>query len=307
MGPVRRQVKNSWQSAGWQSAGTPFTITATDKECIVNDLLFDVAHRTVVITGGLGQLGRQFALEFLARGARVAIFSRRLPGADERQEKFPSAGGNLEFFQVDVTQRDTIAAGLDGVRERWGVPHVLVNNAGLDSQPSAPPEENGPFETFPEETWDRVHEVNLKGVFLCCQVVGGAMAAAGRGSIINIGSIYGVLSPVQDIYAYRMEQEGQPFIKPVAYSASKSGVMNLTRYLATYWAKKGVRVNTLVLSGVGRDTQDATFKRNYCERIPIGRMAREDEYNGAVVFLASDASIYMTGSTMTVDGGWSAW
>lgn len=273
----------------------------------MNDSLFDVAGRIVVITGGLGQLGRQFALEFLGRDANVAIFNRRLPDTREREEKFPGAWENLEFFQVDVTQRDTIATGLEGVRRRWGVPHVLINNAGLDSQPSAPPEENGPFETFPEETWDRVHEVNLKGVFLCCQVVGGAMAEAGRGSIINIGSIYGILSPVQDIYAYRMEQEGKPFIKPVAYSASKSGVMNLTRYLATYWAEKGVRVNTLVLSGVGRETQDATFKRNYCARIPIGRMAQENEYNGAVVFLASDASIYMTGSSMTVDGGWSAW
>jgi NAD(P)-dependent dehydrogenase (short-subunit alcohol dehydrogenase family) len=273
----------------------------------LNDRLFDVRDRTIVVTGGLGQLGRQFSLELLGRGARVAIFNRRIPDEAERTEKFPGVGEELAFFNVDVTRKASIATGLEGVVSRWGVPHVLINNAGIDSQPSAPPEENGPFETFPEETWDRVHEVNLKGVFLCCQVVGGAMAAAGRGSVINIGSIYGILSPVQDIYAYRAENGGAPFIKPVAYSASKSGVMNLTRYLATYWARRGVRVNTLVLSGVGRETQDARFRENYTRRIPIGRMAREDEYNGAIVFLSSDASVYMTGSTMTVDGGWSAW
>lgn len=133
------------------------------------------------------------------------------------------------------------------------------------------------------------------------------MAAKGRGSIINIGSIYGILSPVQDIYAYRAEGGGAPFFKPVAYSSSKSGVMNLSRYLATYWAKSGVRVNNLVLSGVARETQDSEFRRNYISRIPIGRMAEADEYNGVIIFLSADASRYMTGSTVTVDGGWSAW
>lgn len=271
------------------------------------DPLFDLTDRVIAITGGLGQLGRQFALELLRRGARVAIFARRLPNAEEQAAKFHGAGPNLAFFAVDVTKKATIEQGLADLTARWGTPHALINNAGLDSQPSAPPEENGPFETFPEATWDRVHEVNLKGTFLCCQVVGGAMARAGRGSIINIGSIYGVLSPVQDIYAYRLERDGVPFVKPVAYSASKSGLYNLTRYLATYWAKKGVRVNILTLSGVGRATQDPTFQANYCARIPIGRMANEDEYNGAVVFLCSDASRYMTGSNMVIDGGWTAW
>ena len=133
------------------------------------------------------------------------------------------------------------------------------------------------------------------------------MAEAGRGSIINIGSIYGMLSPVQDIYTYKEEQTGIPFIKPVAYSASKSGIYNLTRYLATYWAKKGVRVNTLTPSGVYRETQDKEFQKRYCERIPIGRMARPNEYNGAIIFLSSDASKYMTGANLVVDGGWSAW
>jgi NAD(P)-dependent dehydrogenase (short-subunit alcohol dehydrogenase family) len=128
-----------------------------------------------------------------------------------------------------------------------------------------------------------------------------------RGSIINIGSIYGMVSPVQDIYAYKKEKNGIPFIKPVAYSAAKSGLYNLTRYCATYWGKSGIRVNVLTPSGVFRETQDEEFQRNYCQRMPIGRMAQADEYNGAVIFLASDASKYMTGANLVVDGGWTAW
>ena len=160
---------------------------------------------------------------------------------------------------------------------------------------------------IPEDVWREVLEVNMTGTFLCCQVIGGAMAKLGRGSIVNVGSIYGMLSPVQDIYAYKEELTGTPFVKPVAYCASKPGLYNFTRYLATYWGKKGVRVNILTPSGVRRDSQDAQFQANYCQRMPIGRMAEEDEYNGALVFLASDASRYMTGSNLVVDGGWTAW
>jgi NAD(P)-dependent dehydrogenase (short-subunit alcohol dehydrogenase family) len=269
--------------------------------------LFDLTDRIIVVTGGLGQIGRQFALEFIDRGARVAIFNRRIPEAAALAEKFPVESGRVAFFAVDITKKESVRQGLRDVVARWGVPHVLVNNAGLDTQPSAPPEVSGPFEDFPEDVWREVLEVNMTGTFLCCQVIGGAMAKEGRGSIINVGSIYGMLSPVQDIYAYKEQKTGKPFVKPVAYCASKSGLYNFTRYLATYWAKKGVRVNILTPSGVRRDTQDAEFQANYCARMPIGRMAEEDEYNGAAVFLASDASRYMTGANLVMDGGWTAW
>jgi NAD(P)-dependent dehydrogenase (short-subunit alcohol dehydrogenase family) len=167
---------------------------------------------------------------------------------------------------------------------------------------------SGPFESFPEEVFRQVVEVNLVGTFLMIQQVGARMRRAGKsGSIINVGSIYGVVSPVQDIYAYKKEDTGIPFIKPVAYSAAKSGIYNLTRYCATYWGRDGIRVNTLTLSGVGRADQDPRFQKNYTARIPIGRMAEADEYNGAVIFLLSDASRYMTGSNVVVDGGWTAW
>lgn len=271
--------------------------------------VFDVSDRVAVVTGGLGQIGREFSLELLNRGARVAVLGRNASEARAR-ELFRSeffADGRLTAQAVDITDKAALSTFLQGLVKQWGVPEILINNAGIDTQPSAPPEVSGPFEEFPESVFREVVEVNLTGTFLCCQVVGGAMAKEGRGSIINIGSIYGMVSPVQDIYAYKEELTGKPFIKPVAYSASKSGLYNLTRYLATYWARKGVRVNILTPSGVHRDTQDDQFVENYCRRMPMGRMASADEYNGAIVFLASDASRYMTGANLVVDGGWTAW
>jgi NAD(P)-dependent dehydrogenase (short-subunit alcohol dehydrogenase family) len=148
-------------------------------------------------------------------------------------------------------------------------------------------------------------DLNVKGTFLCCQFVGAAMAQEGRGSIVNISSVYGLLSPVQDLYEFR-RQGGEQFTKPVAYSVSKSAVLNLTRYLATYWAKSGVRVNTLTLAGVWND-QPAEFMEAYSARVPMGRMLEAREALGALVFLASDASSYVTGANVIVDGGWSAW
>jgi len=272
------------------------------------DTLFGLRDRVIVVTGGLGQIGREFCRELHERGAKVAVVNRKIPDKALLADRFPvKDADHFDIFKADITKKSELQHALAEIRERWGVPHGLVNNAGIDTQPSAPPEVSGPFETFPEDVWREVVEVNLTGTFLACQVFGGAMAEAGRGSVVNVGSIYGMLSPVQDIYAYKAEKTGVPFIKPVAYSASKSGLTNLTHYLGTYWAKKGVRVNLLVPSGVGRDTQDKEFVANYCARMPMGRMARADEYNGALVFLLSDASTYMTGSALYIDGGWTAW
>lgn len=270
-----------------------------------NDL-FDVRERVVVITGGLGQLGREFSLALTARGARVAVLDVRVDRslvAERFGER--AQDGCFLFVEADVTDRRSVEVALTRVVEHWGVPYALVNNAALDSPPNAPAEENGRFETYPEASWDKVMDVNVKGVLHCCQVIGGAMADAGRGSIINICSIYGLVSPDQRIYEYRRAQ-GAPFFKPVAYSVSKSALLNLTRYLATYWAPHGVRVNTLTFAGVFNN-QDQNFLAGYLPKVPLGRMARADEYNGAVIFLISDASSYMTGSNMVIDGGWTAW
>lgn len=264
--------------------------------------VFDVSNEVVLITGAAGQLGGEYARAFLVQGARVAGLDLRLGGvcaslAAEYPERFM-------FCAADVTSKASLQAALVEVGGRLGTPTVLVNNAAIDSPPSAPLEENGPFEDYPEASWDKVIDVNLKGVYLCCQVFGAAMALAGRGSIINIASIYGVVAPDQNLYEYR-RQRGEVFFKPVAYSASKSGILNLTRYLAVYWARKGVRVNSLTIAGVFNH-QEQAFLDVYCSRIPVGRMADADEYNGAVLFLASPAARYMTGSNLVIDGGWTA-
>lgn len=272
------------------------------------DPLFSVRDKVVVVTGGFGQIGAEFVRSLHQRGARVAVTSRSEVADPAARLGIDDPDGRLLAVAMDITDQASVDAGLDQVAATWSVPTVIVNNAGLDTQPSAPPEVSGPFEEFPVDVFREVVDTNLVGTFLVTQAAGRRMRDAGvGGSIVNVGSIYGMVSPVQDIYAYKAEDTGIPFIKPVAYSAAKSGLYNLTRYCATYWGRAGIRVNTLTPSGVRRDTQDAKFQANYIARMPIGRMAEADEYNGALVFLASDASTYMTGSNLVVDGGWTAW
>jgi NAD(P)-dependent dehydrogenase (short-subunit alcohol dehydrogenase family) len=254
----------------------------------VTDDLFSLQDRVAIVTGGAGQLGREIAAGLEARGARVAVFDLE-----------------AERYRVDVTDRASIERATEEVAGEWTTPHILVNAAGLDSPPDAPPEEVGPVESYPEASFDQFMDVNVKGTFLSCQVIGARMAAEGRGSIVNISSVYGMLSPVQELYEFR-RRGGDQFYKPIAYAVSKSALYNLTRYLATYWAKSGVRVNTLTLAGVAND-QPQEFVDAYATRIPIGRMAHVEEVVGPVVFLASDASSYVTGANLVADGGWTAW
>jgi NAD(P)-dependent dehydrogenase (short-subunit alcohol dehydrogenase family) len=262
---------------------------------MTSDPLFDLEGRVAVVTGALGQLGQVYAAGLAERGMRVASF-------DVTTGALPDG---VQALEVDVTDRASIAAALEEVVGEWGVPHLLLNNAALDSPPDAPAEEVGPFEEYPEAAFDAVLDVNVKGTLLCCQVVGAAMAKERRGSIVNVSSVYGLLSPPQDLYEFRRTR-GETYYKPVAYAVSKAAVLNLTRYLATYWAKAGVRVNTLTLAGVSND-QAQDFLDAFALRSPMGRMLDAREALGAVVFLASDASSYVTGSNVVVDGGWSAW
>jgi NAD(P)-dependent dehydrogenase (short-subunit alcohol dehydrogenase family) len=254
----------------------------------MTDELFSLRSRVAVVTGGAGQLGREIVRALEGAGASVAVFDLE-----------------VEHHRVDVTDRSALEGATADVERELGTPHILVNAAALDSPPDAPSEEVGPVESYPEASFDRVMDVNVKGTFLACQVIGARMAAAGRGSIVNVSSIYGMLSPVQDLYEFR-RRGGDEFYKPVAYSVSKSALYNLTRYLATYWAKSGVRVNTLTLAGVWNG-QPQEFVDEYTKRMPIGRMADAREVVGPVVFLASDASSYVTGANLVADGGWSAW
>jgi NAD(P)-dependent dehydrogenase (short-subunit alcohol dehydrogenase family) len=265
---------------------------------------FDLKSKTAIVTGGLGLLGSQHSKALLEAGAKVAVFDI---GIDKLNDFFLKHKKNrsLRIYEVDITQKAQIQKALQDVIGGLGKPSILLNDAALDSPPGLSIDENGPFERYPEEAWDRTIEVNLKGIFLSCQVIGGYMAQNRIGNIINISSIYGNISPDQRIYEYT-KQQGKVFIKPISYAVSKAGILNLTRYLATYWAKKNVRVNTLSLGGV-LNKQDKRFIKEYVQRVPLGRMAKADEYNSAILFLASEASSYLTGSNIIIDGGFTAW
>lgn len=274
------------------------------------EAMFDVENRIAIITGGLGQLGRQYANTLLAAGASVAIFDTKEGEAPSICTK--SCIKKAKVYKVDITSLESVKRGVELVVEEcsfvkgYGYPSILVNNAAIDAPPGSALG-NCTFEDYPEEALDKTWAVNVKGMVFCSQVVGGIMAKKQGGSIINISSIYGNVSPDQRIYEH-LEKDGKPFYKPVSYSITKSAVLNLTRYLATYppWAKKNVRINTLSLGGV-YNNQDPRFINNYTGKVPLGRMARENEYNAALLFLASDASSYMTGSNVVIDGGFTSW
>jgi len=228
--------------------------------------------RTAVVTGALGNLGPIWTSALVNEGATVY-------GIDVRESE--------GILKADVTDR----ASLQDVLDQIGTPSILVNNAGID----APPGEVG------ETSFLRTLEVNVAGVFNCTQVFGQAMCGAGGGSIVNIGSLYASLAPIPALY----DHIDPPFTKPAAYGASKAAVVNLTRYFARLWGPYGVRVNALSPGGV-RDGQDEEFVRKYSERVPLGRMAEPGDLVGALLFLASDASAYMTGQELRVDGGFTA-
>jgi len=269
--------------------------------------LFDLTGRVAVVTGGLGRLGRQYVRTLSDAGAAVAIFDVACEQTNAADE-FDSASAFVQG--VDISHRADVEAAVQQVVARLGTPDILVNNAGLGASPVGATLENGPFEDYPEAAWDAMIDSHLKGTFLVSQAFLRAFRAAPidrsrSGSIINVSSTYGVVSPDQSIYEYR-RREGTPYFKPVGYSVAKSGVLNFTRWLAEYCAPLGVRVNTLVPGGVREAGHAAEFVAEYEKRTPLGRMARPDDYNGAVLFLASRASAYMTGATLVVDGGWTA-
>jgi NAD(P)-dependent dehydrogenase (short-subunit alcohol dehydrogenase family) len=272
----------------------------------VTDPLFDVSGRVGVVTGGFGLLGSTLVDALWRRGMRVAsVDVAPSPGAAATDLAPALASGEVRSYAADAADRDAVTRVLEEVADAWGVPHLLVNAAGIDAPPDAPPAEVGPFEEVPTEALERMLEANVAGTVVPCQVVGGAMAREGRGSIVNVASVYGLVSPDQSLYDFRREA-GEVFVKPASYAASKAAVVNLTRYLATYWAGRGVRVNTLTPHGIEAG-QPHAFVQAFAARSPLRRLMRPEEAVGAVVFLASDASSYVTGANVVVDGGWTAW
>lgn len=256
----------------------------------------------VLITGGAGILGARMSRALVQNSARVAIVD-----VDPDKAAVVSAEINDEYgadasigYGCDITTKAALVDLRDQVLKDLGPVTVLINNAATKS-----PDFFAPFTEFPEEDWDSVMDVNLKGAMLACQVFGKDMVERGAGSIINTLSIYGVVAPDQGIYEGSM-YEGHPINTPAVYSASKAALWGLTRYLATYWGSAGVRVNAITPGGVFSG-QNETFVKRYSEHVPLGRMADHDEMSGAVVFLASSASSYVTGHNLVVDGGWTAW
>jgi NAD(P)-dependent dehydrogenase (short-subunit alcohol dehydrogenase family) len=268
--------------------------------------LFDLTGQVAIVTGGAGRLGREYARTLARAGAKVAVFD--LPAAAEKIAE-ELARDDVVTHGLDIVDRSAVEATTRLVTAQLGTPTILVNNAGMGSSPVGAALENGPFEDYPEEAWDTMIDSHLKGAFFVTQSflrAYRANAAADRtGSIINVSSTYGVVTPDQSLYEYRRRQ-GVGYYKPVGYSVAKSGVLNFTRWLAEYCAPIAVRVNTLVPGGVREEGHAPEFVAEYERRTPLGRMAQPDDYNGAVLFLASRASSYMTGATLVVDGGWTA-
>jgi 2-deoxy-D-gluconate 3-dehydrogenase len=215
-------------------------------------------------------------------------------------------GASALAIQTDVSDPASVSSMADLAIQTFGRIDGLVNNAALDPKfdPEHEGEHNDSFEAYPLEAWNQSLAVNVTGPFLCAQALAPRMLDTGGGAIVNVGSIYGVTGPDQRIYG--TDDRGRPRFKPVAYSVTKSAMFGLTRYLATYYAGKPLRVNTLVLGGV-ENNHEEEFLRHYSARTPMGRMAGKEEYSGALVFLLSEASSYMTGATLSVDGGWTAW
>ena len=270
----------------------------------MNDL-FNLEGEIGVVTGGLGKLGPIWIETLLDAGAAVFVIDR--PGQkiskqfSKIQRRFQD--NRLRLAYTDVRDRSALETACQECLEALGVPSILVNNAGIDRPPDQP-QEGYLLEDIPMEENREILEVNTLGLFLVTQVFGSEMVKAGRGSIINIGSLYASVSP--DSRFYDHIQSDPPFLKPPAYGASKAAVVNLTKYLATHWAPHGVRVNALSPGGVLGD-QDEEFKRKFCNRVPLGRMATVKDLGGPLLFLASRASSYVTGIELVVDGGFTAW
>ncbi len=270
--------------------------------------MFDLTGRVAILTGGAGLLGRQFTGALLGAGASVVVADLSEQQAAEAARKAQDQhGGQTLGVGVDVTKPDDVERMTAMAKERFGRIDILVNCAAIDPKFDAgvAHQQANTFENYPLEPWRKSLDVNLTGVFLCCQIVGREMVAARRGVVVNIASTYGIVSPDQRLYQRDGEEE-QTLFKPAAYAVTKAGVAHFSRYLATYWAPHNIRVNTLTPHGVF-NAQDEQFLRRYAERCPLGRMARADEMNGPLLFLVSDASSYMTGSNLIVDGGWTAW
>lgn len=266
---------------------------------------FKLIGQTAVVTGGAGLLGKQFCRTLAQAGARVVVADLNLGAAKQLADELEEEGYPALGVGVDVTNPDSVREMVQVSLRSFQRLDVLVCSAAMDPKfdSNHVGQHRNTFEDYPLEAWKQALDVNLTGMFLSIQAAVRPMLEQGKGAIVNICSTYGLVGPDQRIY----EKPGQPkSYKPVFYSVTKAGVLGLTRYLATYYAGRNIRVNALTPGGVYHG-HDEIFTQNYSARTVLGRMANEDEMNGALLFLASEASSYMTGANLVVDGGWTAW
>lgn len=270
---------------------------------------FNLQGQTALVTGGAGLLGREFCRTLAQAGAAVMVADVQTDATRQVAKDLESQGLAAAAVTMDITSPGSVASGMQAAQQLAGRLDILVNSAALDpkfdaaARQSGAGGQSGQFETYPLSAWQQALDVNLTGMFLCCQAAGRIMLEQGQGVIINLCSMYGLVGPDQRLY---QRPNQPPQFKPVYYSVTKAGVLGLTRYLAAYYAGKNIRVNALTPGGVFND-HDETFLQAYAARAVLGRMARKDEMNGALLFLASSASAYMTGANLVVDGGWTAW
>jgi len=270
--------------------------------------LFDLTDRVAIITGGTGLLGQQHAQAIGSAGGIPVLADIRLdniePSSPEWKESF---GEQALAVQVDITQSGSISELLKYVLDKFGRIDILINNAANNPKMEKTSDvEFSRLEHFPLEQWESDIAVGLTGAFLCSQIIGSEMARRKQGVIVNVASDLAVIAPDQRLYRQPGLSDDKQPVKPVTYSVVKTGLIGLTRYLATYWADRGVRVNAISPGGVYND-QPEEFVQRLSNLIPMGRMANADEYQAAIIYLCSDASSYMTGTNLIVDGGRSSW
>jgi 2-deoxy-D-gluconate 3-dehydrogenase len=271
---------------------------------------FNLHNQVAIVTGGAGLLGAEFCRTLAQAGARVTVADLDSVAASALAGSLSQAGYTALGVEADVTSPGSVKSMVASTLEAFGRLDILVNSAALD--PKFDPDHletasihpnSGAFEDYPLEAWNQALDVNLTGMFLCCQAAVQPMLSKGGGVIVNLCSMYGLVGPDQRLY----QRPGEPaHYKPVYYSVTKAGVLGMTRYLASYYAGKNIRVNALTPGGV-YNGHDEAFVQAYSARAILGRMANKDEMNAALLFLSSGASAYMTGANLIVDGGWTAW
>jgi NAD(P)-dependent dehydrogenase (short-subunit alcohol dehydrogenase family) len=262
--------------------------------------LFSLKGKTAIVTGALGLIGKKHCEALAMAGASVVAVDVN----EEKVKQYVHELGDIHFgIAVDVTDKTSLISAKHLILEKYQTIDILVNNAAINDMFENPAlaGELSAFENYPLSSFQQSLNVNVTGVFLCSQIFGSVMAEQGSGSIINVASTYGIVGPDQSIYKNELGE--QHFYKSAAYPVTKGAVISFTRFLAAYWGYKGVRVNTLSPGGVENEQNDF-FIKNYSAKTLLGRMAKADDYQGALIYLASDASAYMTGANLVVDGGW---